>query len=289
MKRLIWLPALCFLLAACGNGNPGKEKAKAMNVVLKNAPAAADMVVSYKKAAIPDPGVRDTSKKVTKEGEISFEAGNISEARTAIYNSLTQLGGYIAEESEKNNSDNNRKEYNISARVPAKSFERFLSGVSSIAERVDSKDISIKDVTTEYIDMSAQLSNKKKLEERYLDLLKKANKMSDVLEIEDKLTEIRSDIESAQGQLNYLVKQVNYSSLDITFYARELVQDNGKTFGYKLMSALSGGWEVLGVMFFGFLGLWPLWIVLIILFYMVKAWHKKNKANDGEAKNSLPQ
>ena len=289
MEKLIWLPALCFVLAACGNGNAGKEKTKAMNVELKKAPATADKAVSYKKTAEPDRNIRDTSKKITKEGEISFEAGNINEAKTAIYNSLTQLGGYIAEESERNNSDNNRKEYNISARVPAKNFERFLGGVSSIAERIDSKDISIKDVTTEYIDMTAQLTNKKKLEARYLDLLKKANKMSDVLEIEDKLNEIRSDIESTQGQLNYLVKQVNYSSLDITFYAKELVQDNGKTFGYKLMSALSGGWEILGLMFFGFLGLWPLWIVLIILFYMVRAWHKKNKANESEAKKSVPQ
>ncbi|MDP9081935.1 MAG: DUF4349 domain-containing protein [Bacteroidota bacterium] len=282
MKKLIWLPALCFVLSACGHGNGGAENIKAMNVELKAPPAAADVMVGDNSTNHDQP-VRDTSKKIIKEGDISFEAGNIDETRKAIYSSLTKFGGYIAQESETNNSDNNRKEYSIGARIPSKNFDQFLSSVSSTAERIDSKNIRIKDVTTEYIDITAQLANKKKLEARYLDLLKQANKITDMLEIENKLTEIRSAIESTQGQLNYLVKQVNYSSLDITFYTKQLVQDNGKTFGYKLTSAFADGWGILGAMFFGFIGLWPVWIVLILVIYLLRTWRKKVK--ERKAKN----
>jgi hypothetical protein len=161
-------------------------------------------------------------------------------------------------------------------RIPSGNFDQFLNGVVSIAEKIDSKNIRRTDVTTEYIDITTQLENKKKLEGRYLELLKKAGKMSDMLEIENKLTEIRTDIESTQGRLNYLLKQVDYSSLDITFYNKQIVPDNGYSFGYKLKSALSDGWIILGGLFFGFLQVWPVWILLGIAAYFVKKWLRKS-------------
>lgn len=278
MKKTIY-PALLliFALAACGDRNRPTEKLKMMNVSLAPPPSAEDKISATDKFIAPESDVRDTSKKITKEGEISFEAGDIKKNRTAIHNSLNKLGGYIAQEIETNNSDYNRKEYNIKARIPAKNFDLFLSGVTSAADKIDSKNIRIKDVTTEFIDIAAQLANKKKLEGRYQDLLKQANKMSDLLEIENKLTEIRSSIESTQGQLNYLVKAVNYSTLDITFYTKQLVQDNGKTFGYKLSSSVSGGWEILGVMFFGFIGVWPLWVLFGVAIYLIKRWRRRRR------------
>lgn len=283
MKNLIFSVLLLVIMSACSDKRSSTEMVNSKAMMLKLPPANSDVVVGDK-SATQNESVHDTSKKIIKEGEISFEANNINETRKAIYNSLIKLGGYIAQESETNNTDNNRKEYNISARIPSKNFDRFLTTVSSAADRIDSKNIRIKDVTTEYIDITAQLANKKKLEARYLDLLKQANKMTDMLEIENKLTEIRSAIESTQGQLNYLVKHVNYSSLDISFYTKQLVQDNGKTFGYKLTTAFSGGWDILGTMFFGFIGLWPILIVVIIAGYFAKRWSKKIR--EGKPKDS---
>ena len=278
MKKLIY-PALLviFALAACGDRNRSTEKLKMMNVSLAPPRPIDDKITAADKFIAPESDVRDTSKKITKEGEISFEAGDIKKTRTAIHNSLNKLGGYIAQEIETNNSDYNRKEYNIKVRIPAKNFDLFLTGVTSATDKIDSKNIRIKDVTTEFIDITAQLDNKKKLEGRYQDLLKRANKMSDLLEIENKLTEIRSSIESTQGQLNYLVKEINYSTLDITFYTKQIVQDNGKTFGYNLRSSLTGGWEILGVMFFAFIGVWPVWILFGVFIYFINRWRRRRR------------
>jgi hypothetical protein len=66
--------------------------------------------------------------------------------------------------------------------------------------------------------------------------------MRDLLDIEEKLTEIRSDIEATQGQLNYMSKQVAYSSLNITFYTKQPEQvATGNGFGYKFKNALTSG------------------------------------------------
>jgi hypothetical protein len=188
------------------------------------------------------------------------------------------LGGYVAEESENNDSESGQKEITLQTRIPAKNFDVFLTNVSDNAESIDSKNIRIKDVTTQFIDVTTQLANKKKLEERYLELLKKGSKISDLLEIENKLTEIRSEIESTQGQLNYLTKQVEYSSLNVTFYSKQTVQDNGQTFGYKIKRALSGGWHTLGSLFFGFIEWWPIWLIVAGLAYLLKRWRKTRKA-----------
>jgi len=276
MKKLFFASYLVLALTACGNRNSSVEKQKSLATVDYAPPAETKMAAE--KTPAPNKTVQDTTRKLTKEGEISFETNNISETKKTINNSLNKLGGYVAEESETNNSDNNRKEYNLKVRIPAKNFDQFLNGVSSTADVVDSKNIRIKDVTTEYIDITTQLANKKKLEQQYLELLKKGNKMSDLLEIESKLTEIRTDIESTQGQLNYLVKQVEFSSLDITFYTKQASQDNGQTFGYKLKKALSGGWEFLGALVFGFISVWPVWIIIIAIFMIVRAWRKRRRA-----------
>ena len=288
MKRIIYSLLALLMLAGCENGKTNtKEKIKITNVELVP-PAVEDIkAVDSKQTprtlnlSIPANSVGnagEVSKKIIKEGDISFEAKDIKQTRNVIYNSLTRLGGYIGREIETNNSDNNRKECTLNIRVPAKNFEQFLSGVTAAAEKIDSKNIRIKDVTTEYIDITADLANKKKLEERYQELLKKANKMADMLEIESKLTEIRTDIDAAQGRLNYLIKQVEYSSLDITFYTKQLVQDNGNTFGYRLVSALSDGWIVLGGLFFGFLQVWPVWILLGVSVIIIKKWRRKQRS-----------
>jgi len=228
-------------------------------------------------SSAPKENGQPVTKKIVKEGEISFETKSIPETRKAIYNSLQKLGGYIAEENETNDSSIARKMYVLKARVPEKNFEEFLNGVSSNAARIDAKNIRAKDVTAEFIDFTTQLTNKKKLEDRYVELLKKGSKMSDLLEIEDKITEIQTDIDGTQGQLNYLAKQVEYSSLDITFYTKPVTRNNEPTFGVKVVSALSDGWDIFGAIFLGCLAAWPIWVIAATAYFIYTAWRKKHQ------------
>ena len=288
-----YLISFTFLItfSACGNRAP-EEKAITADVSLAAPPAPASM----KQAAYADGKektandnqttanqIADTSKKIIKEGDIRFEAGDLKTTKEKIVTSLKNFGGYVAEENETNNGDNNQKEYNLKIRVPAKNFDRFLEALSANADRIDTKNIRIKDVTTEFIDITTQLKNKKLLEIRYQELLAKATKTADLLDIENKLTEIRSDIESTQGQLNYLNKQVSYSALDITFYTKQSGQvNNGNEFGYKLKTAIVDGWSVLQNLFFGIIGIWPIILIIIIIYWMIKKWRKRRRVKKAE-------
>ncbi len=309
VMRKILIIAAAMVIAAAGCNGPSEQKAgkvapadanaeirideavgnsesKSMDVAL---PAPSREVEQVKFPSIPvidDYGDQASKtgkpsaveKKIIKEGEIRFKSEDVNVTRKVIYASLKKLGVYVSEENETNGGDYGQKEFTLNARIPSKNFELFLADVSSNAESIDSKNIRIKDVTSQYIDLSAQLANKKKLEERYLDLLKRGNKISDLLEIENKLSEIRTDIESTQGQLNYMMRQVEYSSLDITFYAKQTVKDNGQSFGYKVKASFLSGWAVIVNLFFGLVGLWPFWLVLGLFIFIMKRW-KKNRDN----------
>jgi hypothetical protein len=238
---------------------------KQLMTVRQNAPAdrVSDVQLSAPSAAPPKNSAIDTSKKITKEGDIHFETADVVKTRKAIIYAVQQAGGYVSEDSQSRDESLDRKEYVLKVRIPAKNFDFLVDTVSASADKIDSKNISIKDVTTQYIDMKTRLENKQKLEHTYLGLLTQAKRMADVLQIEEKITEIRSDIESSQGELNYLVKQVAYSSFDITFYNKAVSHESASGFGDKLISAIAGGWDALQNLFFYLISVWP--IVAIVL------------------------
>jgi hypothetical protein len=248
MKQIILVALAMGMLASCGNPKPKELQVDAVRFappVVKGD----DEVKMADPAPVAQP-ITDTAKKIIKNGDISFETNNVGSTRKKILTSLKKLGGYIAEDNETHDDDNNRQEYTLKLRLPAKNFGLLLDSVSSTAAKIDSKNIRIKDVTSQFIDIKAQLANSKALENTYLGLLNKAGKMGDVLQIENKLTEIRTQIDSTQGSLNYLSRQVAYSSLDVTFYTKQAAAENGNSIGARLRDAIANGWGTLQNLFF---------------------------------------
>ncbi len=285
MKKIFIIPVLLLTFSSCDKNE--SMNADTVDSVAVDEVANMEMPIpqaqAVKTVAFAPPVVKEDKdlqesqieKKLIKEGELRFKTSDIAATRKVLITSLEKLGGYVSEEGE-NNYDGH-KEITLNTRIPAKNFDAFLSVVSNNAESIDSKNIRIKDVTTEFIDVTTQLANKKKLEARYLELLNKGSKVSDLIEIEDKLTDIRSEIESTQGQLNYLSKQVAYSTLSITFYSKQAGQDNGQTFGYKIKSALTSGWYTLGSLFFGFIAWWPIWLLLLAIVFAFRKWRNRSR------------
>jgi len=220
----------------------------------------------------------DTTKKIIKNGEINFETDNPTQTRRKILASLKSLGGYVAEENETNDADNNKREFVLMLRLPSRNFEALLDAVSTDADKIDSKIITVKDVTTQFIDIKTQLSNSRALESTYLALLKKANKMSDVLQIESKLTEIRTTIDSTQGQLNYMSKQVAFSALSVKFYTKSTARDSSPGIVQRFKNALADGWVNVETLFFAVVALWPFILLAIASWGTISYWRRKRTA-----------
>ncbi|WDF77916.1 DUF4349 domain-containing protein [Mucilaginibacter sp. KACC 22773] len=286
MKTYIITFSLLLTLCACEKKSE-PSKLRALDVTLAAPPMAEEKNIgsanslaksASDKSVTPQKETIDTSKKIIKEGEIRFHTGNLYAAKQKIVNSLQSLGGYVAEETETNGGDNSQKGFDLKVRVPSKNFDRFLDALQASGDSIDTKNIRRKDVTSDFIDIATRLKNKQLLESRYLDLLRRATKTSDLLEIEDKIAEIRTDIESTQGQLNYMTRQVAFSSLDITFYNKHgerTTNENG--FSYRFKQAITQSWDIVQDLFFTVITLWPVLVIVLIGFWWFRRWARKRK------------
>lgn len=275
MKIVLTTLLLAFIMTGCGHKAKFEEDKIVAN---SSAPVSLEkekVVSDAPQRSLDQPAVADTSKKIIKTGDISFETRNLYDTRKKIITSSKSLDGYVAEESETN--DTYRRGLTLKLRVPSKNFDLLLDSVSGNAEKIDSKNVHVADVTTQFIDIKTSLDNQKLLEKRYQELLKRSDKMSDMLQIENKLTEIRTSIDSTQGNLNYLSRQVAYSTLEVSFYSQQTPQYTGTTLGDRLRSSLKSGWELMQGLFFGLVDIWPLILLTPVAYVVVKRWRMRRK------------
>lgn len=155
-------------------------------------------------------------------------------------------------------------------RVPNERFEDALSALRRI-EGVEllSSTSRAEDRTQEFIDLDARLTAKQAEEERYLALLGRAERIEDILRIEQVLSQVRTQIEQLQGQLNYLRDRSQMATITVNIHPTAVLPPDGtpawdpaKTLAAAL-TALSAMLRTVGDLF-----IWALvfaWIPLLFL------------------------
>ena len=207
-------------------------------------------------------------EKIIKTADITCRVEDYKKARTDIERIVKKSNGYIASENEQNNS-HSINNYMV-VRVLNKDFDALVSNLVGVAKEVTNKNISTRDVTAEFVDIQTRLKTKKEIEKRYIELLQKATKIQDILDIEEKIRVLREEIESKEGQLKYLSDQVSYSTINLNFYETYEFQPSDKPgFWNRLASSMGGGWKGLLNFLVGFAGLWPLWLILGTVGYLL--------------------
>jgi hypothetical protein len=203
-------------------------------------------------------------RKMIRNGVLSIEVADVEKIKAEVEKICKESKAYTASETQ-NNYDY-RRQYEQVIRVPGMNFDTIVKRLEALGSSVETKSIYTNDVTAEFIDIEARIKTKKALEERYLDILKKAVAVKDMLEIEGQLSQVRGEIESMEGRLKYLTNQVSYSTLTFTFY-QSLKNDYG--FGNKIVASISNGWDMLLAFFIGILNIWPFLILAIGGIYLL--------------------
>lgn len=211
-------------------------------------------------------------RKLIKEGIVEFETKNFNETRETILNAVKKYEGYVSSDQEYKYPI--KRSNTIKIRVPSKNFDSFLNDATKGVERFDDKVIEVKDVTEEFLDVEARLKTKKELEQRYLDLLKKANNVKEILEIEKQIGDLRAEIESIEGRLRYLKDRVSFSTISITYY--ELSPEE-KGYGSKFSKGFANGWDNLVLFFVALINIWPFLLISIILYIGIRFFRKRKK------------
>lgn len=104
----------------------------------------------------------------------------------------------------------------MTIRVPSVSFESAIAAIKELAVKVNREQSNASDVTAQFVDLEAQVKNYKAEEAQYQEIMKRAVKIEDVLNVASRLADVRGRIESVQGQINYLSRQVEMSTITIS-------------------------------------------------------------------------
>ncbi|MCB0490925.1 MAG: DUF4349 domain-containing protein [Cyclobacteriaceae bacterium] len=216
---------------------------------------------------------QNTERKLIKEGAMSFQCEDVVKTKAEVDKIIKELGAYSSSEGQDSYGQN--LNYHQTIRVPAEKFDALIQGLEKLAVKVESKDINTRDVTEEFIDLETRLKTKKELETRYLEILKQARSVEDVLSVEREIGNVRSEIESMEGRLNYIKNKVSFSTLNVNYY--QLINpDFG--FGSKLIASLSNGWENLLSFLIGIMNLWPFILLISGGTWFFIRWRRRSKA-----------
>lgn len=215
----------------------------------------------------------EVERKLIKEGFVVFETENIDSTRRQIFAAIDKYEAYTSSDQSYNSPG--RLSNTIVLRVPAAHFDQLLNEATAGVNRFDSKNIEVKDVTEEFVDVQARLKAKKELEARYLTLLERANSVTEVLEVEKQVGQLRADIESIEGRLKYLENRVALATLSLTFYQSVPHKNN---FDNRFSEGFRNGWDNLIWFFVGLTHIWPFLLLLAGGIWLWRIRRKRSRA-----------
>ena len=222
MKHIRWIAALgVLLLAACGAASaPENISAGAAPEMAAPMPAEAPAMDRTSGEALPlesgavanpAPGTSDGTRLIIRTANLSLEVESSSAAEASIRASAAANQGYVVSVE---TSGATGYEYTIiTIRVPADRFDTVLGGVEGLASRVLSRSISGQDVTEEFVDLESRLRNLEATRTRLLDLLERANRVEDALNVNNALTDVQGQIEVITGRMQYLRQSAAMSTI----------------------------------------------------------------------------
>lgn len=245
------------------------------NEVEKGIPVSADttMLPIHSPMQNPQSGnpnsIIDWDKKIIKTAYVSVEVKDFGVYDQSIHLVTKKYGAYIAGEQQTKNEI--RFENTVTIKVPVEQFEGMINAFSGEDAKVIDKRITTEDVTDQLVDTKARIEAKKQVRDRYLELLKQAKSMKDILEVQREINAIQEELEAASGRVQFLSHQASYSTINLTYY-QYLDESNGlhNSFFNKFKKAFTKGWEMIGSILLLMVSFWPLLLTVFVLWWIIK-------------------
>lgn len=235
LRKLFALLMVCLLatgmFAGCG--------AAAMDAPMDNGafkedyemPESMDAVADAPEMA-PEYSLNDSSSAADTAGETTIDPQNQKLIRTVymdaetedmdtllsqVQKRINELGGYVEAREVYNGSMYNSKRYrnaNLTIRIPADRLGEFVDHVSQVSNITSNRE-TVEDVTLRYVAIESRIKALETEQQTLLDLMAKAETMSDLLTIESRLTDVRYELENIHSQLRVYDNKVNYATIHL--------------------------------------------------------------------------
>ena len=238
---LILLVAACLLFASCRSANadivPPMDNGYAGDAyekgdgVIEGVTGSADLVL-------------DADRKIIKTVNESVQTESYDAFLDTVREKVSALGGYVTSANYRGDSyygKNDLRQATLTLRIPAERLAELTDAVSGLGV-VTYYNESAKDVTTAYVDVESRIAVLSAEETALLEILAKAETVSDALEVRARLNTVQSDLASLRAQKNSYDTLTAYSTVYLTVYEVRRAESTDPTFfeevGYNFSDSL---------------------------------------------------
>lgn len=208
------------LLSGCGGSSMAKDAAApaARQEMAEEAPMMmASGSMTNDMAGEVGQSVPNTEQKLIKTIRMETETEDLDALLPQINAKISALGGYVENQELYNGSSYSsyrHRSASLTVRIPAEQLDSFTEDVKGVSNVVSYNE-STENVTLRYVSTESRMKALEVEQERLLELLSKAENMSDLLEIEARLTDVRYELENVTSQLRVLANQVDYATVHL--------------------------------------------------------------------------
>ncbi len=154
-----------------------------------------------------------TDRMIVRTGNMQLVVDDVPIALDRITKLAEDFDGYVV--SSRRWEEEERLAGTITIRVAAENFDDVMRALRGLSVEVTSEDTSSRDVTEEYVDLSAKLGNLEATEEQLLRLMEKAETVEDILNVQRELSKTRGEIEQTKGRMQYLERTSATSLVEV--------------------------------------------------------------------------
>ncbi|MCL2339818.1 MAG: DUF4349 domain-containing protein [Actinomycetia bacterium] len=215
-----------------------------------------------------------SSRKVVFTYNYSLESTEMSATIAALQTAVNQSGGYV--ESSNYSGRQNSEEYsyvNLTCRIPVDAVPAFQQAIEA-AGHVVQKSEAGQDITDQYFDTEGRLTVLTAERDRLLAMMNTTGSMSDMLQLEQQLTQVLTEIESLTGTLQKYDTLVDLATFTITInQVQELTPISDDSFSAQVAQAWSDSVaisvNVLKGLLFALIFLAPYLVTIVVILLVV--------------------
>ncbi len=290
---------MVFSIIGCSSdiGGPGSEKTTKENVYNSEGYANYDESPSGEEADNNSDDLKDQdfTRKMIYTAAMDIETLEYDKCVSDFEALVEEYEGFVQdsriESSSGINSSKALRQASFKVRIPADKLDAFRKAAGNIGTvTVNTK--SGDDVTEQYYDAEARLNALEIQEERLLALLEKAETLTEIIELEDRLSELRYEIEDFTGKLNKWDALVAMSTLQANIYeVRSLSEPDPENFGQQISRMFTGSIkalvETLKSIALGLVAILPFLVLfggiaVVIIIIAVRVNRKKRRKREAE-------
>jgi len=152
---------------------------------------------------------------IIRTGSLELEVADIGTALAVGRDQVVALGGYVSDSEE--SAERDEATALVTYRIPADRWEAALDGLRGIARRVRHQRTQTEEVTGQVVDLGARIANLRASETALQAIMTQATKITDVLAVQEKLTDVRGQIERLVAEKEHLEERAAYATLHVAF------------------------------------------------------------------------